>query len=235
MSSLSVSTVSHWQVVRTNQCAGEFVITFPRAYHSGFNQGYNFAEAVNFCTADWVCPNLPTLGFYTLAVQHDQLLMLVTLSAAYWPFLHRALPATQEVLRVFPWGTHLQNGCQSRETRPQPGCSYSQGNVHHCSGGEEAAEGPHGKGERLRSGLSYWNVFLSERTASNLPILHLQGITEAEREAFELLPDDERQCDKCKTTCFLSALACSNCSERLVCLYHTQDLCNCPTDKLYLR
>lgn len=62
-----------------------------------------------------------------------------------------------------------------------------------------------------------------------------QGITEAEREAFELLPDDERQCDKCKTTCFLSALACLNCPERLVCLYHTQDLCNCPTEKLYLR
>ena len=36
-----------------------------------------------------------------------------------------------------------------------------------------------------------------------------QGVSEAEREAFELLPDDERQCDYCKTTCFLSALTCS--------------------------
>ena len=31
-----------------------------------------------------------------------------------------------------------------------------------------------------------------------------RGTVEAEREAFELLPDDERQCDICKTTCFLS-------------------------------
>ena len=43
------------QVVRTDQRAGEFVVTFPRAYHAGFNQGFNFAEAVNFSLADWVC------------------------------------------------------------------------------------------------------------------------------------------------------------------------------------
>jgi len=39
-------------VVRTDQHAGEFVITFPRSYHAGFNQGYNCAEAVNYCPAD---------------------------------------------------------------------------------------------------------------------------------------------------------------------------------------
>ena len=30
------------------------------------------------------------------------------------------------------------------------------------------------------------------------------GVTEAKREAFELLLEDGRQCEYCKTTCFLS-------------------------------
>uniref|UniRef100_A0A671R2A4 Lysine-specific demethylase 5D n=1 Tax=Sinocyclocheilus anshuiensis TaxID=1608454 RepID=A0A671R2A4_9TELE len=166
-------------VVRTNQCAGEFVITFPRAYHSGFNQGYNFAEAVNFCTADW----LPT---GRSCIEHYRWLR------RYCVFSHEELTckmaACPEKLDLnLAAATHREMFIIVQEER------------------------------KLRKSLL-------ER-----------GIKEAEREAFELLPDDERQCDKCKTTCFLSALACSNCQERLVCLYHSQDLCSCPSEKLYLR
>ncbi|XP_035243760.1 lysine-specific demethylase 5C isoform X2 [Anguilla anguilla] len=166
-------------VVRTNQCAGEFVITFPRAYHSGFNQGYNFAEAVNFCTADWLPAGRSCIEHYRRLRR-------------YCVFSHEELTckmaACPEKLDLnLAAATHREMFSIVQEER------------------------------KLRKSLL-------ER-----------GITEAEREAFELLPDDERQCDKCKTTCFLSALACSNCPERLVCLYHTQDLCTCPTDKHYLR
>ncbi|XP_054664518.1 lysine-specific demethylase 5C isoform X1 [Grus americana] len=166
-------------VVRTNQCAGEFVITFPRAYHSGFNQGYNFAEAVNFCTADW-------------------------------------LPAGRQ--------------CIEHYRRLRRYCVFSHEELI-C----KMAACPEKLDLNLAAAVHKEMFVLVQEERKLRKALLEKGITEAEREAFELLPDDERQCDKCKTTCFLSALACYDCPQCLVCLYHMDDLCKCPRSKQYLR
>ncbi|VFQ70792.1 unnamed protein product [Cuscuta campestris] len=82
---------------------GDFIITFPRSYHAGFNFGLNCAEAVNFAPADW----LPHGGFgaelYQLyrkaaVLSHEELLCVVAksdLDSKVSPYLK------MELLRVY--------------------------------------------------------------------------------------------------------------------------------------
>lgn len=166
-------------IVRTNQHAGEFVITFPRSYHAGFNQGYNFAEAVNFAPPDWLAIGRECVLHYSnlkryCVFSHDELVCKMA-STPDELDLTVAAATYQDMLRM----VDLE--------------------------------------KKLRRSLLHW------------------GVTNAEREAFELLPDDERQCDFCKTTCFLSAVTCTCTHDRLVCLRHYKLLCECPPENHTLR
>ncbi|KAJ7641325.1 JmjC-domain-containing protein [Roridomyces roridus] len=54
---LASPTLLAQSAVRPNhlvQHAGEFVITYPRGYHAGFNLGFNCAESVNFALDSWL-------------------------------------------------------------------------------------------------------------------------------------------------------------------------------------
>ncbi|KAL0962770.1 hypothetical protein UPYG_G00345120 [Umbra pygmaea] len=166
-------------VFRTNQCAGEFVVTFPRAYHSGFNQGYNFAEAVNFCTADWL-----------------------------------------------PMGRQ----CVSHYRRLHRYCVFSHEELL-C----KMAADPESLDVELAAAVFREMGEMMEEETRLRQAIQEMGVLSSEQEVFELLPDDERQCQKCKTTCFLSALTCPCSPDSLVCLHHSTQLCDCPMGNKCLR
>ncbi|KAH6802953.1 Transcription factor jumonji family protein / zinc finger family protein [Perilla frutescens var. frutescens] len=67
-------------VHRCVQNPGEFVLTFPRAYHAGFNCGFNCAEAVNIAPVDWLPYGQNALDLYReqgrrTSISHDKLLL----------------------------------------------------------------------------------------------------------------------------------------------------------------
>lgn len=78
-------------VFRCIQNAGEFVLTFPRAYHAGFNHGFNCAEAVNVAPVDWLPHGQIAIELYReqgrrTSISHDKLLLGAAREAvrAHW-------------------------------------------------------------------------------------------------------------------------------------------------------
>lgn len=159
-------------VYRTDQREGEFVITFPRAYHAGFNQGFNFAEACNFAPYDWLAIGRECISHYSslgrpCVFSHDELVCKMALMA-------------DELDGNIAWAT-------------------------------------------INDGKAMLNAERKRRQ-----IITKQGVYKAVKTKFEDLPDDERQCAICNTTCFLSGVTCPCDETRLVCLEHVSDLCGCP-------
>ncbi|KAK1308203.1 putative lysine-specific demethylase JMJ14 [Acorus calamus] len=81
-------------IFRCVQHAGEFVLTFPRAYHAGFNSGFNCAEAVNVAPVDWLPHGQNAVELYReqarkISISHDKLLLGAAREAirAQWEIL----------------------------------------------------------------------------------------------------------------------------------------------------
>ncbi|XP_047323660.1 putative lysine-specific demethylase JMJ16 isoform X2 [Impatiens glandulifera] len=78
-------------IYRCVQNSGEFVLTFPRAYHSGLNCGFNCAEAVNVAPIDWFPHGQTAIELYReqgrkTSLSHDKLLLGTAREAvkAHW-------------------------------------------------------------------------------------------------------------------------------------------------------
>uniref|UniRef100_A0A915L1A2 [histone H3]-trimethyl-L-lysine(4) demethylase n=1 Tax=Romanomermis culicivorax TaxID=13658 RepID=A0A915L1A2_ROMCU len=158
------------RISTTNQCAGEFVVTFPRAYHAGFNQGYNFAEAVNFCPPDWLNMGRRCVDNYSdlcriCVFSHDEL--IVTVANACQNLQTQVASAARDDFLVM-----LQNDKNFRRDLARRGYLCCCDN----------------------------DIKKEERNVEETKILK-------EKIIFETIPDEERQCLSCATTCFLSAVS----------------------------
>lgn len=101
------------RVYAIDQRAGQFVITFPQAYHAGFNHGFNFNEAVNFAPVDWEPfgeEGVRRLRDYRKqpCFSHDELLLTAasrdhSITTAKWlaPALERMRDAELDARKVF--------------------------------------------------------------------------------------------------------------------------------------
>ena len=63
------------------------MLTFPRSYHSGFNCGFNCAEAVNVAPVDWLPHGYTAVELYReqgrkTSISHDKLLLGAARDAA---------------------------------------------------------------------------------------------------------------------------------------------------------
>jgi hypothetical protein len=102
-------------VYRLVQQPGDFVITFPNAYHSGFNAGFNVAEAVNVAPVDWLPHGQAAVELYRelhrkTSVSHDKLLLgAARVSVRMWWHAQQNIKALSE--RERPWVSQ----CQSKD------------------------------------------------------------------------------------------------------------------------
>ncbi|KAF6167812.1 hypothetical protein GIB67_027590 [Kingdonia uniflora] len=84
---------------RLVQSPGEYVVTFPRAYHIGFSHGFNCGEAANFGTPQWLkvakeaAVRRAAMNYLPM-LSHQQLLYMLTMSfiSRSVKYLHDSIP-----------------------------------------------------------------------------------------------------------------------------------------------
>ncbi|KAK4362791.1 hypothetical protein RND71_018032 [Anisodus tanguticus] len=97
-------------VYKAVQMPGEFVITFPRTYHSGFSHGFNCGEALNFAIGEWFPFGAAASERYALLgkvpiIPYEELLcaeaMLLSKSLAHRPYCTADLIDIRGVMTSF--------------------------------------------------------------------------------------------------------------------------------------
>lgn len=172
------------------------------------------------------------------SVLNELLIFVYSLVAAHGTPVCKPLPPFEEILCLLTRGADLQDGSWPRLLGRWLGSCCFQGDDRNDWGRDPPTWScpTAGMDRVLHLQFGFLKFMLVHSICHFWELLFwFQGVKQSDEEVFELVPDDERQCSSCRTTCFLSALTCNCSSDRLVCLHHGEELCSCPMQDKCLR
>jgi len=232
-------------VCRAIHNPGEFIVTFPQAYHAGFNYGFNVAEAVNFACPDWVSWGTRAVEHYRTfrrvpVFSHDELIVRIAMC--------------EEGLETAAW---VENGLQRiRDVEYQSRFDlFKRGLCDHARWPKEKRvqdSGAKKPRKRKYRNVVHKNDWKSSKGAGRakgeIPSIldhELGGYSSASDKKNACLaklrkvfgkPNGNSQdhCAICKYPLYLSAVFCP-CTPNLSCLSHAKDLCTCPLSQKHIR
>eukprot|EP01012_Entosiphon_sulcatum_P025381 TRINITY_DN306_c1_g1_i1.p1 TRINITY_DN306_c1_g1~~TRINITY_DN306_c1_g1_i1.p1 ORF type:complete len:704 (+),score=67.03 TRINITY_DN306_c1_g1_i1:144-2114(+) len=224
-------------VYHTIHRQGEFVVTFEKCYHAGFNHGFNIAEAVNLATMSWLTHGPEAAATYrtvprTPVFSHEEFI---------WTALTSALPESTQrkcwlqtlsaqtflsTIKAALQGLLLENEsciCELERDGMRSTEMLKEHEVHFSQATPDDVWVP------MRSSTSGRNYKGNKRGRKR------KRKGEQEYMSFPAPPEGEDEgdglvCEQCKIRCFASAVVCESCCQ-VLCIQHAKSGCGCDTPK----
>ena len=247
-------------VCRATHYPGEFIVTWPQAYHAGFNYGFNVAEAVNFACPDWFSWGTRAVEHYRSLARvpvfsHDELLVRVALNqpdaeTASWltaglrrlrdnEYMARLGLAKQGLATAARWVDKKVPAGRKKRKKPR---ARKYRNVIHKGDRKSAGSADDGRKKGLlprvaapSAELGGFKAICCGGQAGE------ESSSDADSRCYTALthlfgrPNGNSQdhCAVCRYPVFVSCVRCP-CTPNLACLAHAKELCSCDLSQKHI-
>uniref|UniRef100_K3WE24 [Histone H3]-trimethyl-L-lysine(4) demethylase n=1 Tax=Globisporangium ultimum (strain ATCC 200006 / CBS 805.95 / DAOM BR144) TaxID=431595 RepID=K3WE24_GLOUD len=241
-------------VYRATHRPNEFMVTFPSAYHGGFNNGFNCAEAVNFATVDWIPWGAKSVrkyrDFSKLPVfSHDALIcslaetLVETSKFDYETALKFLYPAMAELYDDF---VKFEEHVTAHNVTTHEWMAEFEERHHSISASGlpvrankkrmMSTSGDCGEKEEAAKANNFMRTTKMSMSSSSPQSKLTTRPTRMVLWAGQSGKNEGLRCVTCNQYCYLQAVVCTKCRHHSTvgCVEHYTDMCNCDSSKHYV-